>query len=479
MGSLAKGRHTVDRALRIVENLKNSFETQAETFKRAEARRHNERLPCNRVPDEILSAIFTVHLPSWNTSAYRAEGLLVDDYVEFRRTLGMVCSKWNAVLRNTARCWSVFRYYAGNIADFPEDVGLVLSRGMHTPLNVVLELCTTHITPQQGVDEIIALFSPHLPRIRRLSISTNVHAFFTMMPWVHSLPGLKHLRLVPDWEPPEEDGAQVPTLSHAGSPLFSLASFCICRDPDVPFAASPRALGDVTLLADLCTEFSGDAQTVLQMFTDLSQCTSLERLDLVVSISTLEVLELFELSFPKLRVLKLQNETNGPIIPFKAPALESLTLNAASRALFQATVEPLAIAPTRYHNLRQLSVPIWDGVQMIVSQFVAEMPSLKQVVFRPTKSSTCIQLLDCLQLRVRVRADINAGRLPPHISINLPMAPAQHLEKDLLPALERLLIRSPCQQVTLHMEEEQWEKFGPRVSEYSTRVHFSEDWVEL
>lgn len=101
MASLVRNHDTVEKILRTIEHLRTSFETQTEAFKLAKTRKRNEDLPCNRVPNEMLSMIFTMPLPDWDTPAAVAQGSLIDDYVEFRRAVGMVCSKWTSVLTNT------------------------------------------------------------------------------------------------------------------------------------------------------------------------------------------------------------------------------------------------------------------------------------------------------------------------------------------------------------------------------------------
>lgn len=157
----------------------------------------------------------------------------------------------------------MIRYDAGKITNFAEDAELVLERGMRSPLNVVCTLVADHITSQEAVDGCATSVARHLPRIRRLSLKTHGHAFSTVMPWINSIDGLKHLGLVPHWNVPPTGEWQVLTLPGLALPSYSLVSFAVYKTPQCPLAASPRVLGDLTLLAGLCTTCTGDSQTVM------------------------------------------------------------------------------------------------------------------------------------------------------------------------------------------------------------------------
>lgn len=237
----------------------------------------------------------------------------------------------------------------------------MLKRGTQTPLNAMCSLVADHITQQEAVDECAMLFSRHLPRIRCLALKTHDHAFNTAMPWINSIVGLKHLRMLLDCESPQTEGWQVPMLRGLAPPSYSLVSFGVYNPRECALLVSPRVLGDLTLLTYLCTACTGDAQTVMQMFGDLGQCMASKCLDLKVSTTPLVALDLPELSFQKLKVLQMKIEKLEPMSLWNAPAVENLSLSGVSGALFQATLETWTALPTKYPSLQQLAVTVFNG----------------------------------------------------------------------------------------------------------------------
>lgn len=164
------------------------------------ARTYNALQPCHRLPNEVLSMIFEVGLPSqedaWPASDDQKILLWTcTQYLRHIKSLSVTCSHFRAVVINTPKCWTIVSIEVMNLQRTTLDqVAACLARSETLPFDLFVNMEHDFQAGELMIRAFGILLAPHAHRCRSISSSQlDGHYAELLFPQETEFPALRHV----------------------------------------------------------------------------------------------------------------------------------------------------------------------------------------------------------------------------------------------------------------------------------------------
>lgn len=327
----------------------------------------------NRLPNELLSAVFTSALPDIDAPLSSSPRAKAVEFQQFRNSARNACSLWKEVMKTTPECWRIV------ICDFkllylPDYHTHLKDQLMHRSGDTLLDVLLVDPDKLRGRAETLAridnILRPSQHRWHRLAITGM--ARWLLVAWESwSMPALRHLRIGTS---SRRSVTQLPTATIPKCFLNSLVltdDLDVFNHPLINFSLRKLTLHELTHLRLMITT------DITALLRTLQDCSGLEHLQLWALADSVRGFtpQKFD-SLRNLRSLGLSYEMYTVIAPFEMPLLERLSLRIPVGALDCEWIGDYSLYP----NLISLHISTPLIVRTLLKPFVRRHKGLREMV---------------------------------------------------------------------------------------------------